>query len=93
MQKEQALKTLKNVCEKAQKNGLIKSLDESNDVISAFTVIATNLVRYEQELTKLKEQNEAFKSTNNELLSKVEKLKQENEALKNHIDYKNEDIS
>lgn len=93
MQKEQALKVLRNVCEKAQKKGLIGGLEDAEEVRKSLIAIAVNLDRYEQELTKSKEQNESFRNTNNELRSEVEKLKEVNVALKNHIDYKNEDIS
>lgn len=90
MQKEQALKVLRNVCEKAQKKGVISSLEDAEDVRKSLIAIAVNLNRYEQDLENLKEQNEAYKSTNNELISKLDKLKEENESLKKHMDYKSE---
>jgi predicted nuclease with TOPRIM domain len=87
MTKEQALKVIRKTCEKAQKNGLINSLDKSFEVISAIELVATNLVRYEQQLTNFNEQNEAYKKTNNELIAENEKVKKENEELKKHIEF------
>lgn len=97
MQKQEALKVIKKVCEKAQKNGLIESLEEVHDLISAFDSIAINLDRYERELKKLQEQNESFKSTNNELVDKLDKANQEIKNIKipvGNLEFeKNENIS
>ena len=82
MQKQEALKVIKNVCEKAQKNGLIKSLEKVHDLISAFDSIAINLDKYERELKKLQDQNESFKIKNNELVSELDKANQEIYGLK-----------
>lgn len=81
MQNNYALKTIKELAEKGLKVGLFNTLEESFEVIEAINSLSNFVSQSTQEIQKLKEQNESFKNTNNDLLKQVDDLKTEN--LKN----------
>ena len=81
MQNNYALKTIKELAEKGLKVGLFNTLEESFEVIEAINSLSNFVSQSTQEIQKLKEQNESFKNTNNDLLKQVDDLNTEN--LKN----------